>query len=266
MKQIIIALLIAITATVVRAELVTEEVTYTDGTTSMKGYIAWDNATTETRPGVLVVHEWWGHNDYARKRAEKLAGMGYTALAVDMYGDGKTADHPSKAGEFSSAVFENIDEATARFKAAQAFLEAHPSTEPGQTAAIGYCFGGGVVLHMARFGLDLKGVASFHGSLGTESPAEPGVVKAAVLVCNGADDSFVPEDDISALDKEMKAAGVDYTFKSYAGAIHSFTNPGATAVGEKFEIPLAYNEAADHASWHDLATFLERIFAPVMVP
>jgi dienelactone hydrolase len=244
-----------------QAALKTEEITYTDGRTEMKGYLAWDDAIEGARPGVLVVHEWWGLNAYARKRAEQLAGMGYAALAVDMYGDGKTTEHPAEAGEFASAVFTDLDAATARFRAARNTLAGHAVTDPDRIAAIGYCFGGGVVLHMARFGVDLRGVASFHGSLATQRPAQPGEVKAKVLVCNGADDPMVTAEQIRDFTREMDSAGVNYKFINYPGAVHSFTNPGATAVGEKLDMPLRYNQAADEASWQELQRFLQEIFA-----
>ncbi len=244
------------------ADIVTREVSYSDGKTEMTGYLAYDDALEGKRPGVLVVHEWWGHNDYARSRAKQLAGMGYTALAVDMYGQGKTADHPKDAGAMSGAVMANLDQAKARFLAAKDLLESHETSDPERTVAIGYCFGGGVVLHMARLGVDLDGVVSFHGSLDTARPAGKGEVKARILVCNGADDAFVSADSIEAFKKEMDAAGATYTFKNYSGAVHSFTNPSATEYGRKFELPLQYNAAADKASWADMRAMLEEVFAP----
>ena len=242
-------------------KVVGEEIEYRADTITMNGYLAYDSDQQGPRPGILVVHEWWGHNDYARKRADMLAEMGYTALAVDMYGNGKTADHPEDAGKFSSEVFQNIESAKARFNAAADVLRSHSTTDPEKLAAIGYCFGGGVVLHMARFGSDLDGVVSFHGSLGTESPAEKGKVMAAVLVCHGAEDPFVPEEHVTGIQREMEAAEVDFTFKAYPGAMHSFTNPGADAFGEKFELPLKYQEVADKQSWQDMQDFFDRIFA-----
>jgi len=153
----------------VYAEIQTEEVQYKQGEVTLKGYLAYDDSVDGKRPGVLVVHEWWGHNPYARKRAEMLAELGYTAFAVDMYGDGKLADHPETAGEFSSAVMQDITGiGKARFLAALDQLKQHSTTDPKRIAAIGYCFGGGTVLHMARLGVDLDGVVSFHGSLSTE--------------------------------------------------------------------------------------------------
>ena len=240
--------------------LQSEEVSYEADGITMKGYIAWNADVEGKRPGVIVVHEWWGHNEYARKRADMLAELGYTALAVDMYGDGKTADHPDDAGGFASAVMSNIDGAKARFMKALETLKGHPSVDPEKTAAIGYCFGGGIVLHMARFGADLDGVVSFHGSLGTQHPAETGKVTAKVLVCHGAADNFISPEQIEGFKKEMDDAGVDYEFIDYEGAKHAFTNPGADKLGEKFGIGLAYNEQADKESWEKMKIFSQDLF------
>lgn len=237
------------------------EVTYSDGVQQLKGYIACDNALFGKRPGVLVVHEWWGHNDYARKRADMLAELGYVALAVDMYGDGKQADHPDEAGKFAAEVQNNMGVGSLRFAAGMKLLNDHPMTAAGNIAAIGYCFGGGIVLQMARNGMDLKGVVSFHGSLATAAPAEKGRVKAAVMVCNGAGDSFVPMGQVQGFMKEMIEAGVLLRFNSYPGAIHSFTNPDADRLAAKFSLPLAYNAEADRRSWQDMQDFLKQVFA-----
>lgn len=226
----------------------------------MKGYLAYDKNMKGRRPGVLVVHEWWGHNEYARKRARMLAEMGYTALAVDMYGDGKQADHPEDAGKFSSELMKNFDMAQKRFKAAMDFLKKQRTVDRTNIAAIGYCFGGGIVLNMARQGADLKGVASFHGGFAAVKPARPGEVRAKILVLHGADDKFATAEQITAFKKEMKDAGADMTFISYPGAIHSFTNPDADMLGKKFNLPLGYNADADKKSWDELKKFLEMIF------
>jgi len=238
----------------------TEEIAYNSGDTVMRGYLAYDDSIEGPRPGVLVVHEWWGHNPYARKRAEMLAELGYTALAVDMYGDGKTAAHPDDAGKFSGELKKNMPEATARFMAAMEVLKKAPTVDPEKIAAIGYCFGGGIVLEMARTGVDLDGVVSFHGSLGTDNPAQPGKVKARVLVLNGADDPFVKTDSIQAFNREMVAAGVRYEFVNYPGAKHSFTNPEADAFGKEFGLPLAYNREADEKSWQAMQELFTEIF------
>ena len=226
----------------------------------MKGYLAYDENITGKRPGVLVVHEWWGLNDYARMRARMLAGLGYTALAVDMYGDGKQAMHPDDAKVFSSELMKNSDSAKARFMAAMEFLRQQGSVDPTRIAAIGYCMGGGVVLNMARQGVDLKGVASFHGSLAAVKPAEPGSVKAKILVLHGGADKFITSEQIEAFKQEMKSAGADFQFISYPGATHSFTNPEATELGKKFNMPIAYNADADKKSWGELQEFLKKIF------
>lgn len=236
-----------------------EEIIYEADGVSLKGYIAYD-ASAGPRPGVLIVHEWWGHNDYVRDRARMLAEMGYTAFALDMYGDGKVASHPEDAQKFMMEVLGNLDGAEARFRAANEVLKQHPATDPERIAAIGYCFGGAVVLHMARIGTDLDAVASFHGSLGTQSPAQPGAIKGRLLVANGADDPFVPPADVEAFKAEMAAAGADMKFISYPGVVHSFTRPGATEIGQQFDMPLRYDEAADKDSWSELTLLLAETF------
>jgi dienelactone hydrolase len=241
-------------------KIVGKTVEYSAQGVVMKGYLAYEEAVKGKRPGVLVVHEWWGLNDYARKRARMLAELGYTALAVDMYGDGKQAMHPDDAKKFSSELMKNFDDAKARFTAAMEFLKQQPSVDPTRIAAIGYCMGGGVVLNMARQGVDLKGVASFHGSLVPVKPAQPGSVKAKVLVLHGGDDKFIPPEQIEAFKQEMKAAGADFQFISYPGAVHSFTNPEADELGKKFNMPIAYNADADRKSWDELKKFLNAIF------
>ncbi|HEX9654433.1 MAG TPA: dienelactone hydrolase family protein [bacterium] len=240
-----------------------EEVVYTANGDTLKGYLAYDASTQDKRPGVLVVHEWWGHNEYARDRARMLAELGYTALAVDMYGNGKQANHPDDAGKFAKEVMQNLDVAVKRFNAARELLQNHPTTDPQSTAAIGYCFGGGVVLHMARIGADLDGVVSFHGSLGSMHKPEPGTIKAKILVGHGADDPFVPPDQVEAFKKEMDEAGADYTFIAYEGAKHSFTNPDADKFGAQFNLPLAYNEAVDQKSWQDMQDFFNKLWSGV---
>jgi dienelactone hydrolase len=234
-----------------------QEVTYSDGQTNMKGYLAWDDASQAKRPGVLVIHEWWGHNDYARERARKLAGMGYLAFAVDMFGDGKTADHPKDAGAFAGAVGKN---ARPRFEAAMKVLEGNPLYAPGQMAALGYCFGGGQVLSMARQGLPLKGVASYHGSLATKSPAQPGKVQARIAVFTGAADPMIPATQVDAFKQEMDQAGANYYVVSYPGVKHSFTNPAADDYAKRFDMPVGYDAHADRDSWAQTTQFLKDIF------
>lgn len=259
MQRLMWCVLLFAFAVTVQATVVTKEVTYTADGLNLKGYLAYDDASKEKRPGVLVVHEWWGQTEYIRKRAQMLAELGYVALALDMYGEGKQATHPEDAGKFSGAVMKNLDVAEQRFMAGLTLLQQQPQTNQ-QVAAIGYCFGGGVVLAMARRGVDLDGVASFHGSLGAGAPVAPGKVKAKILVLNGADDPFVKPEQIAAFKQEMTAAGVDYEFVNYPGAIHAFTNPGATKTGKKFNLPLAYDAKADKDSWQKLQVFFKEIF------
>ncbi|MGA2527079.1 MAG: dienelactone hydrolase family protein [Smithellaceae bacterium] len=242
------------------AKIEGKAVTYKDGDVVLKGYLAFDQNIKGERPGVLIVHEWWGLNDYVRKRARMLAEMGYTALALDMYGDGKQAAHPDDAGKFASAVTKNAAIGEGRFMAALEFLKKQKNVDPERIAAIGYCFGGGVVLHMARLGVNIKGVASFHGSLATEKPAEPGVIKAKILVLNGDADKFTTREQIKSFKKEMKNADADFQFISYPGAMHSFTNPDADMYAKKFNMPVGYNADADKKSWAQLDKFLTDIF------
>lgn len=243
----------------VNAASMGQEVQYKQGDVMLKGYLAYDDKIEGKRPGILVVHEWWGHNDYARKRADMLAGMGYTALAVDMYGKGIQASHPKDAGRFAKAVAGNLELAKARFIAALEFLNKQPSVDPDRNAAIGYCFGGGIVLQMARAGLDLKAVASFHGSLGSENPAQKGAVKADMLVFNGAADPFVKPEHVTGFVEEMREAEAKYILVSYPGVKHSFSNPGANKFGEKFKLPLQYDEHADKDSWAIMESYFERL-------
>jgi dienelactone hydrolase len=227
---------------------------------AMKGYLAYDENTKGKRPGVLVVPEWWGVNDYARRRAQMLAELGYAALAVDMYGEGKQAMNPQDAGKLNSEVMKDFNVAKARFVAAMDFLKQQPAVDPTRIAAIGYCFGGSVVLSMAGQGVDLKGVVSFHGTLADVKPPQPGMVKAKILVFNGGADKFNTPEQVEAFRQEMKAAGADLKFISYPGAMHSFTNPDATELGKKFNLPIAYNPDADKKSWGEMKEFLAKIF------
>jgi dienelactone hydrolase len=243
----------------VQAKVVGKTITYQAGGVTLKGYLAYDSTIKGKRPGILVVHEWWGLNDYARRRARMLAKLGYTALALDMYGEGKQAKHPDDAGKFSSELMKNFSVAKERFAAGEALLIKQPTVDPGRIAAIGYCFGGGVVLNMARQGEDLKAVVSFHGNLMAVKPAEPGMVKAKILVLHGGADKFSTPEDILAFKKEMATAGADYRFIVYPGAMHSFTNPDATAYGRKFNLPLAYNKKADKESWQEMKKFLKGV-------
>lgn len=236
-----------------------EEVSYATDSTQLKGYLAFDDSKEGKRPGVIIVHEWWGHNDYVRERADMLAELGYTAMAVDMYGDGKQANHPDDAGKFAMSVMSNLPEAEARFNAAMELLKKHQTVDTEKVAAIGYCFGGSVVLTMANSGADLDAVAAFHS--GVALPVMPNdALKARVLVCNGADDPFIGEDAITAFKTAMDSIGATYEYISYPGVKHSFTSKEADANGEKFELPLAYDADADQKSWASLQQLLSEVF------
>jgi len=260
MKAIITVLMLFAITPLAHAAVVGEEVTYTSGDTRMKGYLAWDDAISGKRPGVLVVHEWWGHNEYTRKRANMLAELGYTALAVDMYGDGKTASHPDDAGKFAGAVRSNMDVAEARFMAAMELLASQGTVNPDEISAIGYCFGGGIVLAMARRGVDLDLVASFHGSVATDKPVAKGQVKARLAVFNGAADPMTTAAQIEAFKTEMDNAGVDYLLVSYPDALHAFTNPDADTYAGKYGLPLKYDPEADADSWNRLIEQLQEVY------
>ncbi len=225
----------------------------------LKGYIVYDENIEGKRPAVLVVHEWWGLNDYPKMRARELAKLGYIAMALDMYGNDQKGDNPEAAGKLAMPFYQNPQLAKERFEAALKVLKEYPQTDGDNVAAIGYCFGGAIALAMAKLGEDLKGVVSFHGNLNVV-PADKDLLKAQILVCHGADDSFVPQAEVDIFKKQMDSIGANYIFKSYAGASHAFTNPGATALGEKFNIPIKYNAAADSASWKDMKDFFSTIF------
>jgi dienelactone hydrolase len=244
-----------------KTELAEQEVEYISEGMILKGFLVYDKKIEGKRPGVLVVHEWWGHNEYARKRARMLAELGYTALAVDMYGNGKKADHPEDAQKFAGAIFSNVKTGEERFLAAYNFLKDQETVNPDEIAAVGYCFGGAVVLHMARIGMDLKTVVSFHGGIQAITPAEEGKVMAFVLVCNGADDPFTTQEQIDAFKKEMDSAKVRYKFVNYEGAVHSFTSQASDSLGKKFNMPLAYNEKADKESWQEMQNVFNKVFS-----
>lgn len=260
MKRLLAVMLMCGVSCSALAALQGKEVVYRVDGDEFTGYLAWDDAVKGKRPGILVVHEWWGLNDYARQRADMLAKLGYTAFALDMYGTGKVADHPDDAKQFMQAVVSDMPEAKKRFDRARAILQEQPTVDPRHVAAIGYCFGGGMVLNMARAGEDLDGVVSFHGSLGTQTPAQKGQVRTRVLVFTGAADPFAPPGTVSAFEEEMQAAGVDYRLVSYPGVKHSFTNPGADSFAARFGMPLAYDKHADEDSWRQTLVFFKEIF------
>ena len=243
-------------ASAASAEIQTREIEYKQGNTVLQGLVAWDGAAKGKRPGVLVVHEWWGHNEHARNQAKRLAEAGYVGFALDMYGKGKVATHAKDAEAFMTEATKDPAALAARFNAALEQLKQDPRVDTGKIAAIGYCFGGSVVLGRARAGADLAAVVSFHGSLGTKSPAEKGKVKARVLVLTGADDPMIPPEQVAAFGREMEAAGATFRVVSYPGARHGFTNPDADKAGMD---ALAYNAEADQKSWAAMLALFKEV-------
>jgi dienelactone hydrolase len=256
--QWMFALIISI-STVAFAEVQTQEINYSHDGTKLKGYLAFDDSIKEKRPGILVVHEWWGHNEHAQDRARKLAEIGYTALALDMYGDGKLADHPKKAGEFMNAAFKDWETSQARFNKAKEVLQNHKTVDAKRIGAIGFCFGGAVSIRMARGGADLDGIVAFHSSL----PLEPAItnMQASVLVINGSQDPFLKPETVGSFSSQMMAGNVDFTYLNLSGVKHSFTNKQADEFRGKFNIgALEYNKRADERSWAAMRDFFQRIF------
>lgn len=231
-----------------------KEITYTSGDKTFKGYVAYDDTKKGKRPGILIVHEWWGSNEYVRMRARKLAELGYIALAVDMYGDGKLATDPEQAGQLSGEVYKDMQTLKTRLEAAEEKLKTYSETDADNIAAIGYCFGGSVVLNAAKLGMDFKGVVSFHGNLAGVG-ADKNLLKADMLICHGADDKFISTEEIDTFKNELDSINAEYSFKVYPGATHAFTNPAATELGKKFKLPIAYNKPADTKSWDDMKDF-----------
>ena len=235
----------------------TEKVEYRQGNTLLRGIFAWDDMAPGKRPGVLVVHEWWGLNKHARDQARRLAESGYVGFALDMFGKGKVTTHPEDAQAFVTEATQDPEVVKARFNAALEVLRKSPHVDPTKLAAIGYCFGGGVVLGMARSGVDLAAVVSFHGVLATRTPAEKGMVKARLLVLDGGADPMVPPEQVQAFKDEMTAAGARFDVIIYPGARHSFTNPRADKAGME---GLAYDAVADRKSWEAMLEMFRQVF------
>lgn len=238
------------------ANVVLKEIDYKAGDTDMKGFLAYDDAASGNRPGVLVIHEWWGNDDYVKFRAQELAKLGYIAFAGDMYGGAKTTNDAKQAGEWAGQIKKNPKLARERLEAALNTLKQQPNVDSEKLGAIGYCFGGTCVLQMARWNMPVKAVVSFHGDLTPIEPAKaPTQVK--ILVCTGAADSFVPQTAIDEFKKEMAAAGAVVKILSYPDAHHSFTNPNA----DSHHIDnIKYNADADKKSWEDMKAFFADVF------
>lgn len=249
--------LVCLCLTAVEAGIVTRTVEYGQDGTVMRGFLAYDDAIKGKRPGVLVVHEWWGLNDFARERALKLAGQGYAALAADMYGGGATTRDREEAGKLAGALRSNPDLLRARAQAALKYLAADPRVDPKRLAAIGFCFGGTTVLELAYSGADLAGVVSFHGGLPRLQPGDLNRLKASILVLHGADDPHVAPAEITAFEQAMRQAGADWQMVFFGGAVHGFTNPAA---GDNQASGVAYNARAARRSWRCLQEFFQEIW------
>jgi dienelactone hydrolase len=251
-----LALLVALTHSAVAA-VKTEVIEYQDGDTTLEGFVAYDDAKTAARPGVLVIHDWTGLQDYAKRRATMLAELGYVAFAADIYGKGVRPNDPQECAKQAGAFKSDLPLLRKRVNLGLQQLLKRPGVDAKKIAAIGYCFGGTTVLELARSGAEITGVVSFHGGLATTMPASEGAVKPRILVCHGADDPFVKPAEQAAFKEEMAKAKVTYEFISYPDSVHSFTKPEA---GNDNSKGTAYNEAADKKSWADMQKFFGEIF------
>ena len=256
-RFVLVALLLAGLASNVQAKITTKTISYQHDDVNLEGFLAYDDSIKGKRPAVLVVHEWWGLDDYARSRVEQLAGMGYVAFALDMYGKGKVTQHPSQAGEWMNQVRSNVYQWQQRAIAGLEVLKKDPRTDPNRIAVIGYCFGGATVQQLAYGGADIRGVVSFHGSLLLPMTEQIKKINAKILICHGAADPFAQAGEVEQYIAAMERAGLDYKIIIYGGARHSFTNPGADKVGMD---ALKYSKSADLRSWSDMKLFFEEIF------
>lgn len=257
MKGLFILALIPLFAATVRGEIMTKSIDYKHGDAQLEGYLAWDNSVQGKRPGVLVVHEWTGLNDYAKSRCRQLAELGYVAFAVDMYGKGIRPATPEEASKQAGIYRGDRQLMRARVNAGLDVLLNNELCDRDRVAAIGYCFGGGTALELARSGAPIAGVVSFHGNLDTPDPEDAKNIRCKILVCHGADDPHVSWDTVRGFIDEMRAADVDYQFIAYSGAVHAFTNPAA---GDDPSRGAAYNAEADHRSWNHMKLFFDEIF------
>lgn len=249
--------LVAGNAALARAEVKTKTISYEYDGVTLKGHLAWDDAVKGKRPGILVVHEWWGLNDYARKRADMLAELGYVAFACDMYGEGKSTEHPKEAREMATAARKNVKVWQGRARAGLKVLKDQEQVDTSKLAAIGYCFGGSTALQLAYTGADLAAVVTFHAALPVADAEQAKAIKAKLMICHGAMDKFIPEETILKFRAALEGAKVDYTMIYFGGAVHSFTVKGVDKKG----VPgLAYNAAADRRSWAAMQFMFREVF------
>jgi dienelactone hydrolase len=239
-----------------RAKIITKDIDYSAGDTPLHGVLAYDDQQTGKQPGIIIIHEWWGNDDYPKTRAQDLAKLGYVAFAADMFGKGKVTDDPKQAGEWAGQIKNNPELAKQRFEAGLEQLKSQPNVDPDKIGAIGYCFGGAVVLNAARMNEPLKGVVTFHGDLTTTTPAQQ-PIQSKILVCTGAADAFVPKSQVDAFEAEMKKVGADAKVISYPNAHHSFTNPNADS---HHMDNIKYDATADAQSWQAMKEFFAGLF------
>jgi dienelactone hydrolase len=257
MSKIWLLLLALLTPVLAQAAIETKTVEYRQGDTRLVGYLAYPKDAKGSSPGVLVVHEWMGLNDYAKRRAEQLAELGYVAFAADIYGDGKVTTDTKEAGKLAGSFKKDRPLLRERAAAGLATLKAQPGVAQGKIAAIGYCFGGTTVLELARSGAEVAGVVSFHGGLDTPAPQDAENIRAKVLALHGADDPYVPAEQVAAFEAEMRQGGADWQLVAYGGAVHGFTNPANGADNSK---GAAYNATADARSWAAMQQFFAELF------
>lgn len=248
---------LSVWSSVVEARVQIKSIPYADGEVSLEGVLAWDDAKEGKRPGILVVHEWWGLNEYARTRAEQLAALGYVALAVDMYGTEKVTTHADEASQWMKQTTSNVEIWQGRARAGLRVLQADPRVDPTRLAAIGYCFGGATVMQMVYGGAPVKGVVSFHGSLPLPPSSQPIRNAAKILIAHGEADPFLTQDHIAKFTMALDIAGLDWQMVIYGGAQHSFTNPSANQYGMK---GIEYQERADRRSWEHMKLFFNELF------
>jgi dienelactone hydrolase len=249
MRLLLVSVVLLAVTSAAHAEIKNKVVSYQHDGKTFKCYLAWDDAQSGKRPGVLVFPEWWGLNEYAKKRADQLAALGCVALAVDLYGDGKVTDNPKESGAWAGALRKDIQDWLGRSLEAIKLLKSDDKVDPDRMAAMGYCFGGSTSLMLAHHAAPLKAVVSFHGALLEPTDEQAKSIKTKILICHGADDSFIPEELIGKVKAAYDRNKVDYRFVAYPGAQHSFTVQGADARGLK---GIRYNEAADRQSWEDM--------------
>ena len=257
MKTMILLFLALAGAISVQAKIVTQTIEYKQGETTLEGFLAYDDATTTARPGVLVVHQWLGLTDYEKHRAEQLAALGYVAFCADIYGKGVRPKNTGEAGVEATKYKTDRKLLRARVNAGLDELKKSALVDKTKVAAIGYCFGGTTVIELARSGADLQGIVSFHGGLDSPTPADGKNIKCKVIICHGADDPFEKAADLAAFEDEMRQANVDWTLIKFGGSVHSFTQPMA---GNDNSKGAAYHERADRRSWAAMKMFFSGIF------